>query len=87
LYKNLKALGMCKEHAKMIKNTRHLGRGLKTPSAHGKCMKRIESIRCTPRAHNKNQQHLAHIKGAQQGWTTLGTCGECTTRINNTYHT
>ncbi len=80
----MKALGTCKKHAKMIENTKHLGKGSKAPSTHGKCTKRIKRTRCTPRMHNKDQQHLAHIKGTQQGWTTLGTCGECTTRIDNT---
>ncbi len=57
-----KALGMHVEHAKKIKNTKHLGRGLKAPSTHGMRTKRIESTRHMPKAHNKDQQHLTHIK-------------------------
>jgi hypothetical protein len=55
LHKRLKALGICKEHAKRIKNTRHLGRGSKAPSTHGKRMKRIERTRCMLRVHNKDR--------------------------------
>jgi hypothetical protein len=54
LHKRLKALGICKEHAKRIKNTRHLGRGSKASSMHGKHVKRIENTKHMSRLHNKN---------------------------------
>jgi len=58
----LRALSTCKEHAKKIKNTKHLGRGSKTPNAHGKHTKKIKSIRHSLRACTKDGQHLAHTK-------------------------
>lgn len=43
-----------------------MGRESKAPSVHGKHAKRIENIKHMPRAHNKDQYHLAHIKCTQQ---------------------
>jgi hypothetical protein len=75
-----------KDHAlaKRIKNTRHLGRGSKAPSTHGKHVKRIENTNHTPRLHNKDQQHLAHIECTQQGSRTLNMHRMRVMRIDNT---
>lgn len=58
---------MHKEHAKKIKNTRCLKRGLKAPSMRGKCVKRIESTRHMLRVQNKDQQYLVCIEHTHQG--------------------